>query len=61
MRDGKLALIEIAPGIDVRRDVLDRLPFAPAVADPLPTMDSRIFQDGPMGMETGNAAPSGSA
>lgn len=56
MRDGKLTLIEVAPGIDLHRDILDRLPFAPAIADPLPVMESRIFNDGPMGMGTGGGA-----
>jgi propionate CoA-transferase len=50
MRDGRFTLIEVAPGIDVRKDVLDRIPFTPAVAEPLATMDPRLFRDGPMGV-----------
>ncbi|MGE0748114.1 MAG: acyl CoA:acetate/3-ketoacid CoA transferase [Rhodospirillales bacterium] len=50
MRDGRFTLIEVAPGIDVRKDVLDRIPFAPAVVDPLTTMEPRLFRDGPMGV-----------
>lgn len=38
-------LIEIAPGVDPKPDILDRMGFAPAVAEPLKTMDARHFQD----------------
>ena len=27
-----LDLVEVSPGVDLRRDVLDRMPFAPRVA-----------------------------
>lgn len=39
-----LELIEIAPGIDLETDVLDRMAFTPAVSSSLTTMDERIFQ-----------------
>ena len=42
-------LKEIAPGIDMQKDVLDQMDFAPIVRD-VKTMDSRIFQAGPMGL-----------
>ena len=42
-----LALIEVAPGIDVERDILAHMAFAPAIEGPLP-MDPRIFSDGPI-------------
>ena len=42
-------LKEIAPGIDLQKDVLDQMDFAPIVRDVKP-MDSRIFQAGPMGL-----------
>jgi len=45
-----MQLIEIAPGIDLQRDILDQMQFAPAIADPLPEMDARIFQSDPMGL-----------
>ncbi|MFM0755982.1 MULTISPECIES: CoA-transferase [Paraburkholderia] len=42
-----LVLREIAPGIDVRRDVLDHMSFAPAlILDPLPLMDAALLQPG---------------
>ena len=40
-----LALLEVAPGIDVRRDVLEQMDFAPArIAEPLTKMDIALFQ-----------------
>jgi propionate CoA-transferase len=40
-----LVLREIAPGIDVRRDVLDQMAFAPIrILDPLPLMDPALFE-----------------
>ena len=39
-----LVLMEIAPGIDLQRDVLDQMEFAPArILDPLPLMDPSLF------------------
>lgn len=39
-----LILSEIAPGVDVRRHVLDRMDYAPiGILDPLPLMDSQFF------------------
>ncbi len=43
-----LILTEVAPGIDVRRDVLDQMEFAPwKVADDLKLMDEAFFLDIP--------------
>jgi propionate CoA-transferase len=44
-----LELIEIAPGIDLERDILGQMAFRPAVSTTLKTMDKRIFRDIPMG------------
>ncbi len=44
-----IELLEIAPGIDLRKDVLDRMPFAPIVNDPA-LMDPAIFREPPMGL-----------
>lgn len=38
-----LALVEIAPGIDLHRDILDKLPFQPILSDQLKTMDISCF------------------
>lgn len=46
-----VVLTEIAPGIDLKRDVLGKMNFKPIVSDKLIPMDSRIFQKGPMGIK----------
>jgi propionate CoA-transferase len=43
MRHGKLTLIEIAPGIDLQRDVLAQMDTDVAVAHDLKLMDARVF------------------
>jgi propionate CoA-transferase len=44
VRPDGLELIEVAPGIDVRRNVIDQMEFAPvAIRDPLPTSDRMLF------------------
>lgn len=43
--DHKLTLIEIAPGIDLEKDVLAQMDFRPVVADDLKIMDPAIFQE----------------
>jgi propionate CoA-transferase len=45
-----LELIEIAPGLDLRRDILECMDFAPVIKAPPAVMDARIFQDEPMGL-----------
>jgi propionate CoA-transferase len=45
-----LELAEIAPGLDLHRDVLDKMDFRPEIAPDLRTMDERIFRDEPMGL-----------
>jgi propionate CoA-transferase len=42
-------LVEVAPGIDIQRDILDRMDFAPIVRQPR-LMDARIFRPEPMGL-----------
>jgi len=43
-------LIEIAPGMDLEKDVLGQMCFRPLVAASLKTMDARIFTPGVMGL-----------
>lgn len=50
LREDGIELIEIAPGIDLQRDVLDKLDFRPAVSPNLREMDTRIFTEQPMGL-----------
>jgi propionate CoA-transferase len=45
-----LELIEIAPGIDLQRDILARMDFVPVMKGPPVRMDARIFADAPMGL-----------
>ncbi|ATQ69670.1 MULTISPECIES: acyl CoA:acetate/3-ketoacid CoA transferase [Methylosinus] len=47
-KDG-LELIEVAPGIDIERDILAHMDFKPIIKEPIP-MDKRIFIDEPMGL-----------
>ena len=47
-----LELIEIAPGIDLQRDVLNHMDFVPRIAQPLKTMDARLFKNEPMQLKT---------
>ena len=50
MPDG-LQLVEIAPGVDLERDILAHVGFTPVIdGDPKP-MDERIFRDEPMGLK----------
>lgn len=41
----KLTLIEIAPGIDLEKDVLGQMGFRPEISPDLKTMDSALFQE----------------
>jgi propionate CoA-transferase len=45
-----LELIEVAPGIDVERDVLAHMAFEPLVREPK-LMDARLFREEPMGLD----------
>jgi propionate CoA-transferase len=45
-----LALTEVAPGIDPHRDVLERIGFEVRIAEPLSTMDARLFRAAPMNL-----------
>ena len=48
--DQTLELIEIAPGIDLERDILQQMQFMPRISKALKLMDSRIFVEQPMGL-----------
>jgi propionate CoA-transferase len=45
-----LALVEIAPGIDLQKDILDQMEFAPDIPSEPQLMDRRIFLEKPMGL-----------
>ena len=44
-------LIEIAPGIDIERDILPHMEFHPIISNNLDMMDPTIFIDKPMGLD----------
>jgi propionate CoA-transferase len=46
-----MELVEIAPGIDLEKDILAHMAFAPIVRSPLRQMDERIFRPEPMGLK----------
>lgn len=43
-KDG-LELIEIAPGIDLEKDIINNMEFRPIISENLKVMDKKIFQD----------------
>ena len=45
-----LKLMEVAPGIDVEKDILAQMDFKPIIED-YTTMDARIFNEGVMGLK----------
>ncbi|GHU85192.1 propionate CoA-transferase [Spirochaetia bacterium] len=46
-----LLLTEIAPGVDLQKDILDQMEFAPIVAKDVRTMVERLFRDEPIGLK----------
>jgi len=48
---GGIELIEIAPGIDLQKDILDQMEFKPFISDDLKTMPSSIFDEPNIGLE----------
>jgi len=46
----RLELIEIAPGIDLERDILARMHFVPLISPQLRLMDAALFSDEPIGL-----------
>jgi propionate CoA-transferase len=45
-----MELIEIAPGVDLQRDILEHMGFKPVVSDHLRLMDARIFREASIGL-----------
>jgi propionate CoA-transferase len=50
LSDRGMELIEIAPGMDLERDILAHMEFKPKMDPHLRTMDARIFRQAPMGL-----------
>jgi propionate CoA-transferase len=51
-----LELVEIAPGVDVDRDILEHMDFKSAISPALATMDARLYQPGKIGLARDLAA-----
>ncbi len=45
-----MELIEVAPGVDIERDILAKMAFKPIIKGEPALMDARIFTEGPMGL-----------
>ena len=45
-----LVLEEVAPGIDLNKDVISKMSFAPIMGNSIKQMDTRIFSKGKMGI-----------
>jgi propionate CoA-transferase len=57
LSESGVELVEVAPGLDVERDVLSQMGFEPAVASDLTTMDAAIFIQATMGLGERTATP----
>ena len=45
-----LMLVEIAPGVDLQKDILDRMDFTPQISADLRLMSSQLFEEEQMGL-----------
>ena len=45
-----IELVEIAPGVDLERDILAQMDFRPRIGGDLKEMDRRLFLEKPMGL-----------
>ena len=52
-----MMLTEVAPGIDVDRDILANMDFVPQISPTLKTMSAKIFQPAPMGLAQLESSP----
>ncbi|SIS93583.1 acyl CoA:acetate/3-ketoacid CoA transferase [Neptunomonas antarctica] len=52
-----LKLLEIAPGIDLQKDILDQMEFMPVIDDDYTLMDPRLFNEGPMNLQHAGSMP----
>lgn len=56
LRPEGVVLTEVAPGLDVERDILQQMGFRPGIAERLKRMDVRLFGPKPMGLRLSTAA-----
>ena len=50
LREEGMTLIEVAPGIDLQKDILDQMTFEPIIASDLKLMDEKLFTVGSIGL-----------
>lgn len=43
--NGKMTLIEVAPGVDVQKNIVEQMDFVPEIAEDLKTMDETMFME----------------
>jgi acyl CoA:acetate/3-ketoacid CoA transferase len=56
LRDDGVTVVEVAPGVDLQRDILDRAAFPLLVASDVAPMDARLFDPDPLGLRLGAPA-----
>lgn len=44
-KEMKWLLTELAPGLDLHKDILDQMAFTPLIADDLKGMESHLFEE----------------
>ena len=49
-----VTLEEIAPGIDIQKDILDKMDFVPVISKNLKLMDIKLFNEGIVGIKLAN-------
>ena len=54
LREGRLVLTEVAPGVDLEKDILAQMEFTPEVAEDLRDIDGRIFRADRMNLHGGS-------
>lgn len=51
LAENELELLEVAPGIDIQKDILDKMAFRPRIPKEFGTMDPRIFCNSNMNLK----------
>ena len=61
LRSEGLTLIEIAPGVDLERDIIDKMEFMPVISEDLREMDPRLFRPEKMKIHLNDRGEEGTA
>ena len=48
--DRELILVEIAPGVDLQKHIIEKMGFIPKVSKDLKVMDRALYMDEPMNL-----------